>query len=378
MAYGTVVADQIQNTTGYTLGAGNATNFKNRLINGACVIDQRNAGASFTPASGDFIVDRWQYVASQTSKFTAQQNQGSVSLPTGFTNYIGFTSSSAYTLNSTDYFLLQQKIEGFNIADLGWGTANAKTITLSFQVYSSLTGTFGGVITNNGATPSYPFSYSIPVANTWTTISVTVVGPTTGTWLTNNGIGAYIRFSMGSGSAGLGTPGAWSATNYLGVTGQTNVVSTSGATFYVTGLQFEVGSYATGFEYRSINTELTFCQRYFESTFAQGSAPANNVQSTEGGGTSAYSSANSRTPIQWFKVTKRTIPTITFYSPNIAGQTAGNWMIYCSGWQPADTTLTGGTSQTCFMVEITRNSAPNYTSFSAYLVGGNWTASAEL
>ena len=264
MAYGNLNVDTVTTSTPQgVLGAGNASIMKNRIINGACVIDQRNAGASVTPASGDYLTDRWQYVSSQASKFTSQQNQGAITPPTGFVNYLGFTSSSAYSILSADYFLLQQKIEGFNISDLGWGTANAKTITLSFQVYSSLTGTFGGVLTNSGATPSYPFSYSIPVANTWTTIAVTIAGPTTGTWLSTNGIGMYVRFSLGTGSASLGTAGSWQATNYLGVTGQTNIVGTSGATFYITGVQLEVGSSATGFEYVNYQTSLSNCQRYY-------------------------------------------------------------------------------------------------------------------
>ena len=257
-----VTTPKVTFPTGQTIGASSSATMKNRIINGGMVIDQRNNGASVTPANGDYLVDRWQYVASQSSKFTAQQNAGSVTLPVGFTNYLGFTSSSAYSVLSTDYFLLQQKIEGFNISDLAWGTANAKTVTLSFQVYSSLTGTFGGVLTNNGATPSYPFSFSIPVANTWTSISITIVGPTTGTWLSTNGIGIYVRFSLGTGSGNLGTAGSWQATNYLGVTGQTNIVGTSGATFYITGVQLEVGTVASSFDYRDYGRELIMCQRY--------------------------------------------------------------------------------------------------------------------
>jgi hypothetical protein len=265
MSFGQVNADVIgTSVAGSNLGAGNASIMKNRIINGACVIDQRNAGASVTPASGDYTLDRWFVALSQASKLTIQQNAGSVTPPVGFANYLGVTSSSAYSITSTDFFLINQRIEGYNIADLGWGTANAKTITISFQVYSSLTGTFGGVLQNSAGNRTYPFTYSIPVANTWTTASVTVAGDTSGTWLTTNGIGIQIRFGLGVGSTYSGTAGAWVGSNLLGVTGATSVVGTSGATFYITGVQLEVGSSATGYEYRQYGQELALCQRYYE------------------------------------------------------------------------------------------------------------------
>ena len=235
---------------------------KNRIINGAMVIDQRNAGASVTPTNGQYTLDRYNVFTSQSSKFTVQQNAGSVTPPVGFTNYLGVTSSSAYTVLTGDYFSINQKIEGFNTADLAWGTANAKTVTLSFQVRSSLTGTFGGAITNDVTDRSYPFSYSIPVANTWTTISITIAGDTTGTWNTNSSAGPSVRFGLGAGTTYSGTAGSWAAANYVSATSAVSVVGTNGATFYITGVQLEVGSTATPFERRLYNQELANCQRY--------------------------------------------------------------------------------------------------------------------
>ncbi|NDB58085.1 hypothetical protein EB001_06545 [bacterium] len=236
---------------------------KNRLINSDFRIDQRNAGSSVTPTDGAYGLDRWRFGLTQASKITAQQNAGSVTPPTGFSNYLGITSSSAYSIVSGDIFMISQRIEGFNTADLAWGTANAKTVTLSFWVYSSLTGTFGGSFINSAASRSYPFTYTISSANTWTQISVTIAGDTTGTWIgATNGIGIQVNFGIGVGTTYSGTSGAWAATGYYSATGSTSVVGTNAATLYITGVQLEVGSTATPFERRMYGTELALCQRY--------------------------------------------------------------------------------------------------------------------
>lgn len=249
---------------------GSSSFLRNRIINGNMVIDQRNAGAVISAAnltSGSYTVDRWQYNSTQTSKFTAQQNAGSVTTPVGFPNYLGLTSQSAYSVTSTDFFSIRQPIEGFNAADLAWGTASAKTVTLSFLVYSSLTGTFGGAIYNYAGTRSYPFSYSVPSANTWTTISVTIAGDTSGTWVGNTSSGwGEIHFSLGAGSSVSGTAGSWSSTLYYSTTSAVSVVGTSGATFYITGVQLEVGTIATPFERPLYSKQLADCQRYYRKT----------------------------------------------------------------------------------------------------------------
>ena len=166
----------------------NTTSFKNRIINGAMMIDQRNAGASQTPTNGQYILDRWYCLCDVSGKYSVQQNAGSVTPPVGFTKYLGVTSLSSYSVPTGQSYVIAQAIEGLNVSDLAWGTANAKSVTLSFQVYSSLTGTFGGAIQNNGGTRSYPFTYTISSSNTWTSISITIPGDTSGTWLTTNGL----------------------------------------------------------------------------------------------------------------------------------------------------------------------------------------------
>ena len=252
---------------GSTVASG-FTGFKNRIINGAMVIDQRNAGASVTNGAGTttYTLDRWALYGDQASKFTVQQSSTAA---TGFINSLLATSLSAYTVGASEIFNVQQRIEGLNVADLGWGTANAQTVTLSFWVRSSLTGTFGGSIMNSAENRNYPFNYTISVANTFEQKTITITGDTSGTWLTTNGIGIRAFFSIGTGATVSGTAGAWAAGAKYSATGATSVVGTSGATFYITGVQLEKGSTATSFDYRPYGTELALCQRYLPAFTAQ-------------------------------------------------------------------------------------------------------------
>lgn len=321
----------INGTTGLSLGAGSITfpdsttqstaasgfGFKNRIINGAMVIDQRNAGASGT-AINVYTLDRWGYAASQASKGTWGQNLNSVTLPAGFTKYLGFQSSSAYSVGSGDYFALYHTIEGLNVADFGWGTINAKTVTLSFQVYSSLTGTFGGVLNNNGATRSYPFTYTVSSPNAWTTISVTIPGDTSGTWLTTNGLGIQILFGLGVGSTYSGTASSWASANYVSATGATSVVGTNGATFYITGVQLEKGSTATSFDYRPYGTELALCQRYY----IRYGYPTNTPSDGTRFGTAIGSSTTEALGVVPTPVAMRSLPTAGYSSVGV-GNSAG-------------------------------------------------------
>lgn len=299
--------------------------FKNRLINGAMTIDQRNAGASVTlPSSAVYTVDRWAGYCTQSSKLTAQQNAGAVTPPAGFSNYLGLTSASAYSVVASDLFELFQPIEGVNIADLAWGTASAKDVTLTFKVYSSLTGTFGGGLVNSGNTRNYPFTYSVPVANTWTDISVTVPGSTSGTWLTNNGIGINVLFGLGAGSNFTATANAWNnTTNGILPTGAVSVVGTNAAKFYITGVQLEVGSKATTFDVRDYGREFIMCQRYFCQSY-----PYGNVAGTNNGGQAAINALNgqdgNQIPGVRFPVEMRSAPTTTIYSCSGTAATLSN------------------------------------------------------
>jgi hypothetical protein len=238
--------------------------FKNRIINGAMVIDQRNAGASVTinAASYTYTVDRWAALGQAADGvYTVQR---SATAPAGFTNSLLATVTTAdASIGASQYYVLKQAIEGLNVADLNLGTANAATVTLSFWVRSSLTGVFSGSITNSAYNRAYPFSYTINAANTWEQKTVTIAGDTTGTWLSDNGAGIIVYMDLGSGSANKGTANAWAGSGLVGVTGSVNLIGTSGATFYITGVQLEKGSTATSFDYRPYSAELALCQRYY-------------------------------------------------------------------------------------------------------------------
>jgi hypothetical protein len=292
--------DTSQNATFAGTVAMSSSFLRNRIINGDMRIDQRNAGASVTlTSSAPYTVDRWLGLEDTDGGMTAQQDS---SAPTGFNNSLKFTTTSAdSSLSAAQTCRMQQHIEGFNIADLGWGTANAKTVTLSFWVRSSLTGTFAGGLRNYDANRGYPFNYTISAANTWEYKTVTVTGDTTGTWNTTNSGGIAVIFDLGSGSNYQSTVNTWGAGNYFSTSGATSVIGTNGATWYITGVQLEVGSTATPFERRMYGQELALCQRYF-TLIASGDLKSTGVGYYYSA-TSAYGNFN-------LPVTMRTTPTI--------------------------------------------------------------------
>jgi hypothetical protein len=283
------------------ISAVNSLGFRNRIINGGMVIDQRNAGASVTVTGGSsyYSCDRWQEWMSQNSKYSIQR---STTAPTGFINSLLATSLSAYSVISSDSFALNQIIEGLNCADLAWGTASASTVTVSFWVRSSLTGTFGGALSNSAVNRSYPFTYTISSANTFEYKTITIPGDTSGTWLTDNGIGIRLWFSIGAGSTYLGTAGSWAGADYRGATGQTSVVGTNGATFYITGVQLEAGSVATPFERRDYGRELIMCQRYYQVVAKGAFDPV---------GVGCYTTASRLDTFLNFKVSMRAAPSLS-------------------------------------------------------------------
>lgn len=239
---------------------------RNRIINGDMRISQQAAGALVAVnTNADFWPVDMLRCGAQVADgvFTAQQL--STTPPAGFTNYVHFVTTTAdASIGAAQLYAATIAIEGNNCRDLLYGTASAKTITLSFWVKSSLTGAFSGALSNSATDRSYPFSYTINSAATWEQKTITITGDLTGTWLTDTGIGIRVYFDLGSGTSRRATANSWAAgSNITGVTGAVSLIATNAATLDLTGIQFELGSTATQFEFRPMATELAMCQRYY-------------------------------------------------------------------------------------------------------------------
>ena len=305
---------------------------RNRIINGDMRIDQRNAGAAVSVDGAEvYTLDRWKAVDGSDGVFSVQLDS---SAPVGFNTSLKVTVTTAdASIGATQYAMVRQTIEGFNFADFGFGTANAKTVTISFWVRSSLTGTFGGCLWNsNGGSPRcYPYTYTISAANTWEQKSVTIAGDTTGTWTgATSGSAAVVDFTLAMGSTYSGTAGAWAGSLYLAPTGVTQIMSTNSATLYITGVQLEASTQATAFENRNIGTEFALCQRYFETTYNYGTTIGTGLASGWASGTSS-GGAPTRVDGYTFKVSKvRIILQSTQTIPNISKNTGKFFLISVS------------------------------------------------
>jgi hypothetical protein len=291
---------------------------RNRIINGDMQVDQRNSGSSVPISTSTlYTVDRMVAAvnASPTGTWTVQQQTATP--PSGFATYIRATVGTAQASPSaTQIAILETILEGNTTNDFQYGTSGAVNAVLSFWVRSSLTGTFGGVVKNTTGGKSFPFNYSIPSANTWTQITVSVPGDTASALGTGINVGFQIVFiGLMVGSTFQGTPtGAWQSGNYFGTTTGTNILATSGATFDVTGIQFEIGNTATTFESLSYGFQLFRCQRYYQAASYYWSGYMNT-----GGFNYGYTVL--------FPATMRTTPTVV---ANFTNLTADNGSTTCA------------------------------------------------
>lgn len=370
-------------TVGGTVSGASSNMFRNRIINGDMRIDQRNAGAAVSGIYG-YGVDRWAgyYLGAGTGRFSAQQ---STTAPTGFKNSWLLTVTTADAAPSSGYgYGITHTIEGYNTADFNFGTASALPVTISFWVRSSVTGTFPLSLANGTSYRVYGTTYTINSANTWEYKTVTISGDTSGTWATDNTSGFYLVFGFGGGSTRTFSTGwqSGSGSTPTNVTGCTQLIATNGATFYITGVQLEVGTAATPFEFRSFGTELALCQRYYEKSFPIGTVPADNIN-TNGLNTTqfllcSYGGTNAVSQNFNFLVQKRSAPTMTFYNNyafGTANGTAGQWKSYNGSWQSTSGLVTNQATDRGFITAMTLGSG---TTGQSYFSVGEWVAASEL
>jgi len=354
---------------------------RNIIINGEMSVSQRHGTSETTPAHTEFGPDRMRFDLSQSSKFKVQQVTDA---PAGFSHSMKVTSLSAYSSGANDYFVLQNMIEGTDSARLNWGTSDAQTVTLSFYVKSSLTGVHACGIRNNAYNRANTQTYTINNANTWERKTVTFTGDTSGSWNVDTNAGLKLNFDLGSGSNfQAASTGTWLGTNDFITSNSVKVVGTNAATWYITGIQLELGDIATPFEHRSFAEELNRCKRYFQSSFPSDVAPQNGYYATNGGASAGYAGAtcfsanNARSPQIYYATEMRAQPTVTLYASSNS-DTAGKWGIYSAG--------SGWTTPTSHQIDYfsNRGFGVRYSSASfgtvgeSYLYRGMWTADAEI
>jgi hypothetical protein len=316
MPYGTLNVDKIVNDDGVTFAG--LYGFKNRIINGGMVIDQRNSGASVTiNNTAVYTLDRWYDRCVGGAGSAVMTVQRSTTAPTGFTNSKLTTVTTSKSPAVSEQFWFYQAVEGLNMSDFGMGTASAVTFTLSFWVRASVTGTYSVAFQNSAQNRSYVATYTVNAANTFEYKTLTITGDTTSTWLTDNGVGMYVFFDTGSGSNFNAAAGAWTAGTYYRTSGSVSLIANSGATFYITGVQLERGSVATSFDFRSYGTEFALCQRYYyvmSGFYIEGYANAATIRAVT-------------IPVN-FPVTMRATPTRTVITTGSYTNVRGNSSAY--------------------------------------------------
>ena len=279
---------------------------RNLIINGGMTISQRIGTTATAITGGSYGLDRWLAYYDGNSYTTQQVADAPAS--SGLYNSMKLLVTGTSTPN---YSFFGQKLEANNINHIGLGTANCQSFTISFYVKSSVTGVYSISVTNNASNLAYPVQYTINSADTWERKTMTIPAITSGTWEVGTGIGIFLRFNMGSPSSRTDTADGWRTGNFDGADGSTGSIAwatTSGASFYITGCQLEVGTEATPFEHRSFGDELHRCQRYFEVIVSG--------DSREIGGGNYYSSSSIHCPTI-FETSKRT----NSYSITVTGGT---------------------------------------------------------
>jgi len=356
-----------------SINSGQLGGSRNIIINGSMVVNQRGfTGTAGTTASEAYTTDRFILGHDNDGVVSAGQTTmnstvGGNAYADGFNSALHFRVTTAdASLAASQYQVIRQRIEGYNVQGIKKGTANAQAVTLSFWVRSTTTGTYIAELEDADNARQVSKSYTIDTANTWEKKTLTYPADTTGVFDNDNGLSLSLNWWLAAGSTfSGGTLGTtWHTTTANRAVGQVNFLATAGNDFFLTGVQLEVGSQATEFERRSFGDELRLCQRYYEKSYAINTKPGSVT--TAATAVVVFPGAYATYFVCPFQVSKRTTPTMTGYSPS-SGASG-----YQSQNMTTDVALTGWVNGGFNSATAYTASAPNT---SNYL---HFTAEAEL
>ena len=257
-------AAELANLIGNINAGGGGVN-RNVIINGAMNVAQRSTSvADIGGSNGYFTVDRWQFANVDTNgRYTVTQDS---SAPAGFANSTKLDCTTADTsVASTELIKFRQKIEGQNLQGFAKGTSDAKPFAVSFYVKGNASATYACELLDQDNSRQITKLFS--VTTDWTRVELTFPADTTGTFDDDNAQSMQIQFVLHSGSAytsGTLNSDAWASTSaterYGGIS---SFVDSTDRTFFITGIQMEVGQNPTEFEHEPVERTLLKCQRYF-------------------------------------------------------------------------------------------------------------------
>jgi len=254
------------------IGAGR----RNLLINGAMQVAQRDTSVTSISGSAYFTVDRWHTSESGTGAELRTTQSQSADAPDGFGSSCKIQVTTPISTITDGYWRLINRLEGLNLQSLNHGSINAKSVTASFWVKSSIASTYSVMMYKPDTGRNIGSTYTINSANTWEYKTITIPGDTVGAIHNNTGEGMYLSFNLFGGTSFVGADNtSWASYSGQRLANGHNanaVVTTNGATFQITGVQLELGKVATPFEHRSYGEELALCHRYFQKLFCSGSS----------------------------------------------------------------------------------------------------------
>ena len=350
-----------------------AVNYKNILINGEMQIAQRSASASSITGAGYHAIDRFQWIPDYGTVTLSQDTD----VPTGqgFTKSFKADVTTAGSVLSGGAVIIRQKVEGQMLQHLKKGTSSAESLTLSFWIKSTKTGTYIAELYDADNTRQISKSYTVDSTNTWEKKEITFTGDTSGTLANDNTSAMTVLFWLAAGSnftSGTLSTTWTSATSANRGVGQVNHADSTSNNFWITGIQLEVGDTATDFEFLPWDVNLKRCLRYFQKTYDYATAPATSTDQQKLEISTTSESGNNAIFSLALKVPLRTTPTATFYKND---GTAATWTYGRSG-------ASGDASMTAYAGRYGENHLICYggvgASWIACNLAGHYTVSSEL